>query len=39
MRDARLQLLPGTHHVHMEAPDAVAAVINGFLASLPPQRA
>ncbi len=31
MRDARLQLLPGTHHVHMEAPEAVAAVINGFL--------
>ncbi|MBB4607290.1 pimeloyl-ACP methyl ester carboxylesterase [Xanthomonas arboricola] len=39
MRDARLQLLPGTHHVHMEAPDAVAAVINGFLASLPPPHA
>ncbi|WP_275548495.1 alpha/beta fold hydrolase [Xanthomonas arboricola] len=36
MRGARLHLLPGTHHVHMEAPDAVAAVINGFLASLPP---
>ncbi len=31
MRDARLQLLPGTHHVHMEAPEAVAAVINAFL--------
>ncbi len=34
MRDARLQLLPGTHHVHMEAPEAVAAVINGFLDGL-----
>ncbi|MFC0156099.1 alpha/beta fold hydrolase [Xanthomonas dyei] len=33
--DARLHLLPGSHHVHMEAPQAVAAVINGFLATLP----
>jgi pimeloyl-ACP methyl ester carboxylesterase len=38
MRDARLHLLPGTHHVHMEAPEAVAAVINGFLAELPPRE-
>lgn len=35
MRDARLHLLPGTHHVHMGAPEAVAAVINGFLDTLP----
>ncbi|UXW33443.1 alpha/beta hydrolase [Xanthomonas oryzae pv. oryzae] len=34
MRDVRLHLLPGTHHVHMETPAAVAAVINGFLAEL-----
>nr|WP_283161413.1 alpha/beta hydrolase [Xanthomonas nasturtii] len=33
--DARLALLPGTHHVHMETPQAVAAVINGFLQALP----
>lgn len=37
--DARLHLLPGTHHVHMEAPEAVAAVINAFLAGLPTPRA
>ncbi|MCS3810283.1 alpha/beta hydrolase [Xanthomonas sp. 4461] len=33
--DARLHLLPGTHHVHMEAPQAVAAVIDGFWETLP----
>ncbi|MCD0258206.1 alpha/beta hydrolase [Xanthomonas melonis] len=33
--DARLALLPGTHHVHMETPQPVAAVIDAFLASLP----
>ncbi|PPU73683.1 alpha/beta hydrolase [Xanthomonas cucurbitae] len=33
--DARLALLPGTHHVQMETPQPVAAVITGFLGSLP----
>ncbi len=36
MRDARLHLLPGTHHVHMEAPETVATVINAFLDALTP---
>ncbi|MCC4601659.1 alpha/beta fold hydrolase [Xanthomonas melonis] len=37
--DARLVLLPGTHHVHMETPQPVAAVIDAFLASLPAPHA
>ncbi|MCD0245975.1 alpha/beta fold hydrolase [Xanthomonas melonis] len=37
--DARLALLPGTHHVHMETPQPVAAVIDAFLASLPAPHA
>ncbi|WP_031340878.1 alpha/beta fold hydrolase [Xanthomonas maliensis] len=31
---AQLHLLPGNHHVHMEQPHAVAAVIDAFWASL-----
>lgn len=32
LRDARLAVLPGTHHLHMEHPRAVADVITAFLA-------
>ncbi|UXA71595.1 alpha/beta hydrolase [Xanthomonas prunicola] len=35
MRDARLHLLPGRHHVHMETPATVATVIKEFLDALP----
>jgi len=34
LRDGRLAVLPGNHHVHMECPAQVAGVISGFLASL-----
>lgn len=33
LADGRLALVPGSHHVHMEAPAAVADVILGFLES------
>lgn len=32
LRDARLAVLPGNHHLHMETPADVAAIIRGFLA-------
>lgn len=31
LRDGRLHVLPGTHHLHMEQPDAVARCIADFL--------
>lgn len=31
LRDASLVVLPGTHHLHMEHPDAVAGAIHRFL--------
>ena len=31
LADGRLHLLPGSHHLHMEQPEAVAARIAGFL--------
>lgn len=34
LRDGRLAVLPGTHHVHMESPAAVAEVISRFLESV-----
>lgn len=33
--DGRLATLPGHHHVHMDQPEAVAAIITTFIASLP----
>jgi pimeloyl-ACP methyl ester carboxylesterase len=33
--DGRLATLPGHHHVHMDQPEAVAAIIATFIASLP----
>lgn len=35
LADARLATLPGHHHVHMDEPGAVAAIISRFLAGLP----
>ena len=32
LRDGRLSVFPGTHHLHMEHPQVVAEVINAFLA-------
>jgi len=31
--DGRLHVIAGTHHLHMEDPAGVAAVVSGFLAS------
>jgi pimeloyl-ACP methyl ester carboxylesterase len=33
--DGRLHILPGHHHVHMDQPAAVAAIIERFIAGLP----
>lgn len=33
--DGRLHTLPGHHHVHMDDPEAVAAIIRDFIAALP----
>jgi pimeloyl-ACP methyl ester carboxylesterase len=33
--DGRLHTLPGHHHVHMDQPVAVAAIIERFIAGLP----
>jgi len=32
LRDGRLAVFPGNHHLHMEQPAQIAEVINGFLA-------
>ena len=31
LRDGRLAVFPGNHHLHMEAPAQIAAVIQPFL--------
>jgi len=33
LRDGRLAVFPGNHHLHMEQPAQIAEVINGFLAA------
>lgn len=33
--DGRLHTLPGHHHLHMDQPEAVAAIIQAFIAALP----
>lgn len=35
LRHGHLHSLPGHHHLHMDQPDAVAALVTGFLAALP----
>lgn len=38
LRDGELLVLPGSHHLHMEEPAAVAAAIGDFFAAVPAHR-